>query len=79
MIIKCDNCETNATYTCADPGVNPVNYCTECLPTWLRDRASQGDFPLVEAIEEKSSKKAKAAEPVVEEPVAEEPAADESN
>ncbi len=43
-MVKCDNCEKEALYTCADPGVNPVNYCNSCLPIWLRDRAEAGHF-----------------------------------
>jgi len=68
---KCDNCQRDAVYTCADPGANPVNYCQSCLPSWLQERADAGHFPLVEAIEEKPSKKkdtpAKEEEAVVEE------------
>lgn len=64
-MIKCDNCVNNAAYTCADPGVNPVNYCTDCLPVWLQQRAAAGHFPLVEevttVVEEPSTKKKKAA------------------
>jgi hypothetical protein len=55
-MIKCANCENSANYTNADPGANPVNYCAECLPLWLRDRASQGDFPLVTPIVDDESK-----------------------
>lgn len=55
--VKCDNCEKDALYTCADPGVNPVNYCATCLPHWLQQRADSGHFPLVETLEEKPSKK----------------------
>lgn len=57
-MIKCDNCGNDAAYTCADPGVNPVNYCTDCLPVWLQQRAAAGHFPLVE---ETTTKKKKAA------------------
>ena len=57
-MIKCNNCEKDAAYTCADPGVNPVNYCTDCVPVWLQERASAGHFPLVE---EAASKKKKVA------------------
>jgi copper oxidase (laccase) domain-containing protein len=63
-MIKCDNCEKDAVYTCADPGVNPINYCADCLPVWLQQRASAGHFPLVESIVEEStttSKKKKVA------------------
>ena len=55
-MIKCANCENPANYTNADPGANPVNYCATCLPLWLRDRASQGDFPLVTPIADDESK-----------------------
>ena len=57
-MIKCDNCEKDAAYTCADPGVNPANYCTDCLPVWLQQRASAGHFPLAE---EPTTKKKKVA------------------
>ena len=56
--MKCDNCDKDAVYTCADPGANPINYCASCLPSWLQDRADAGHFPLlVEKPAEKSSKK----------------------
>lgn len=55
-MVKCANCENPANYTNADPGANPVNYCATCLPLWLRDRASQGDFPLVTPIVDDESK-----------------------
>jgi len=55
-MVKCANCENPANYTNADPGINPVNYCATCLPLWLRDRASQGDFPLVTPIVDDESK-----------------------
>jgi len=74
--VKCDNCDSNAEYTCADPGVNPVNYCSNCLPAWLRDRANLGHFPLVEAIDDKPADKAAKKKA---EPKADEVAADESN
>ena len=60
--IKCDNCDRDAIYTCADPGVNPVNYCGPCLPHWLQERANSGHFPLVENIEKPAKKKAVAEE-----------------
>lgn len=41
---KCANCEETALYRMADPGVNPVNYCNLCLPSWLRTRADEGQF-----------------------------------
>jgi hypothetical protein len=52
MAIKCDNCSNSASYTTADPGVNPAHYCTSCLPAWLYDRANAGHFPLMETIAE---------------------------
>lgn len=56
--MKCDNCDKDAVYTCADPGANPVNYCASCLPSWLQDRADAGHFPLTsQKPAEKSSKK----------------------
>ena len=58
--MKCDNCSSDALYTIADPGVNPVNFCSLCLPSWLADRARAGHFPLAKA--EKSSKKKAEAE-----------------
>lgn len=54
-MVRCDNCFGIAAYTCADPGVNPVNYCTSCLPVWLQERANAGHFPLVEPITEEES------------------------
>jgi len=45
--MKCDNCSNEAAYTHADPGVNPVYYCTKCLPHWLHARANAGHLPLV--------------------------------
>lgn len=51
MAVKCNNCGSNALYTCADPGVNPVNYCGTCLPSWLKARADAGQFPLVERVD----------------------------
>ena len=60
--VKCDNCGSDASYTNADPGVNPVNYCHDCLPSWLRDRAAAGHFPLVEKLDAPKPSK-KAAEP----------------
>jgi hypothetical protein len=62
MAIKCANCEKSADYTTADPGVNPVNYCASCLPTWLRDRAAAGHFPLVEPTPKTKEKTAKSPE-----------------
>ncbi len=70
--VKCDNCDKDALYTCADPGVNPVNYCAPCLPHWLQERADSGHFPLVEFIEDKPAKKKAVKEEVKEEEAAEE-------
>ena len=83
-MIKCANCPSEAVYTCAEPGANPVDYCANCLPLWQRDRALLGHFPLRSlepVVEAKSKKKTK---PVVEDVVAEpapveEAPADESN
>lgn len=72
-MIKCANCDADALYTCADPGVNPVNYCGNCLPHWLQDRAKAGHFPLVTPVVEKVEKSSKKKTAVVEEPVVEEP------
>jgi len=64
MAVKCDNCSNNATYTHADPGANPANYCVFCLPHWLHARAQAGHFPLVSPIEDKpATPKKKAAAP----------------
>jgi hypothetical protein len=62
-MVKCANCESSANYTNADPGTNPVNYCAKCLPLWLRDRASQGDFPLVTPIVDETPKPVKKKTP----------------
>ncbi len=70
---QCDNCDNSASYTCADPGVNPVNYCTDCLPTWLLQRAEAGHFPLVEQLPDSDKPKKKA------EAKAEASSADEGN
>jgi hypothetical protein len=59
--MKCDNCSNEAQYTHADPGVNAVHYCRNCLPEWLHERAHAGHFPLVKPIVEET--------PVVEEVV----------
>ena len=58
---RCDNCFENAAYTCADPGVNPVNYCENCIPMWMRERAEDGHFPLVQEVVEPVAPKKKAA------------------
>lgn len=81
MAVKCVNCANDAQFTESDPRFNPVNYCSECLPPWLRDRANAGHFPLVEdapVAETKSKSKKKAAEAPVEEPVVEETPAPEA-
>jgi hypothetical protein len=52
IMIKCANCPTDAVYTVADPGANPVSFCINCLPKWLRDRALLGHFPLQGAVKE---------------------------
>ena len=67
MSIKCANCELDAIYTCADPGVNPIDYCGSCLPTWLQDRADSNHFPLAVPASEKTSKKKSDAEAPVDE------------
>ena len=72
---KCVNCPEAAMYTLADPGVNPLDYCANCLPYWLRARAESGHFPLAEAPKAKK----KAAAPVEEESTVEEAPVDESN
>lgn len=82
-MVKCDDCDNAAAYTLADPKVSPVNYCVDCLPIWLRGQADNGEFPLVEPIEEpakpkKKSKEVPVAETPVEEPTPEVPA-DENN
>lgn len=61
-MIKCDNCYKEAAYTCADPGLSPVNYCLDCLPVWLQGRAEAGNFPLAaEAVAEESAPVTKAS------------------
>ena len=64
--MKCANCSNEASYTNADPGVNPVNYCTNCLPHWLQERAQAGHFPLVMSVEEAPAEEAPAEEAPVE-------------
>lgn len=66
-MITCANCEAEAIYTVADPGANSVNYCGNCLPHWLQDRAKANHFPLVKPVAEKSSKKKTDAEAPVDE------------
>lgn len=53
-MIKCANCPTDAVYTVADPGANPVSFCINCLPKWLRDRALLGHFPLEGSVKEEA-------------------------
>lgn len=60
--MKCDNCTNAAVYTVADPGANPINFCSNCLPSWLRDRAAAGHFPLAKAEKTTTKKKAEAEE-----------------
>lgn len=80
-MVKCDNCSNDASYTSADPGVNPVNYCTGCLPHWLQERATAGHFPLVTPTEDKPKKAKKetveTVEPVEPAP-AEEPSSEDN-
>ena len=92
-MVKCSNCSEAASYTNADPGANPINYCANCLPKWLHKKAQAGEFPLAkekttsalveEKKEEKPKKKALPVEDVVEAPVVEaatiEATTDESN
>jgi hypothetical protein len=79
-MIKCANCSLAAVYTIDEPGANPVDYCSTCLPRWLLTDAADGKFALrsegatKEVTEEKPKTiKKKAADPVEETP------ADESN
>jgi hypothetical protein len=57
-MLKCDNCDNQAVYTCADPGLSPINYCANCLPVWLHSRAEAGHFPL-DVVEETPAPKTK--------------------
>lgn len=69
--MKCVNCDNHAIYTVADAGVNPVDYCTQCLPKHLRARATAGHFPLAFVSAEEPPTKAsskKKTEEVTEEP-----------
>jgi hypothetical protein len=70
MAVKCANCDNDAIYTSGDPGVNPVNYCNLCLPSWMTNRAAAGHFPLFDPEVKESKKEVK--EKVVEEEVTEE-------
>lgn len=73
--MKCVNCDNHAIYTVADAGVNPVDYCTQCLPKHLRERATAGHFPLAFTSAEEPTKKSskKKTENTVVEEVTEEP------
>ena len=71
ITMKCCNCDNHAIYTVADAGVNPVDYCTQCLPKHLRERATAGHFPLAFVSAEEPPTKAsskKKTEEVTEEP-----------
>lgn len=57
-MVRCDICFEEAAYTCADPGVNPINYCNDCIPVWIRNRADAGEFPLITPEEAPKKKKA---------------------
>lgn len=46
MTIKCINCDSEAAYTLADPGVNAVDYCQDCLPQPMHLRAARGEMTL---------------------------------
>jgi hypothetical protein len=77
--VKCVNCDNHAVYTVADAGVNPVDYCLQCLPKHLRGRADAGQLQLAfseDQTPKKSSKKKE--EPAAEEPAAEETPAEET-
>ena len=54
--MKCDNCVNDAAYYVNDPGVNPVSYCSLCLPHWLQERAAANHPPLPEVKAAKSKK-----------------------
>lgn len=43
---QCSICGRDATFTDADPGANPVSYCTSDVPAHLRARAEAGQLPL---------------------------------
>ena len=71
--MKCDNCLNDAAYTHADPGVNAANYCTNCLPHWLHERANAGHFPLVKPVVDPMSAEVSIVEVLtIEEPLVEE-------
>ena len=52
MATICTNCGNNAAHTITDLGGNHTHYCVECLPSWLRKRATAGEFKLVSAVKE---------------------------
>jgi hypothetical protein len=72
-MIKCANCAYAAVYTIDEPGANPVDYCSTCLPRWLLTAAADGKFKLraegvkKEIVEEKPKSTKKKAEAPVEE------------
>ena len=63
--MKCANCSRDAIYTVAPSYSNAINYCGLCIPTYLRDAAQNGAYPLDTPVEETSAppatKKAKAS------------------
>jgi len=73
IMIKCANCEYPAVYTVAEPAVNPVDYCSSCLPRWLLTPAAEGAFvlrsegPKKDIVEEKPKVTKKKTEVPVEE------------
>ena len=79
-MIKCANCPSEAVYTIDEPGANPVDYCSTCLPRWLLTDAADGKFALRSegAIKEVVEEKPKSTKKKAEAPVEETPA-DESN
>lgn len=46
MTLKCANCESPAEFSLTDPGVSPIDYCTDCLPYHMRADAGYGKMPL---------------------------------
>lgn len=67
--MRCANCENEAEFLDANPSVNPVAYCSLCLPKSLVDAAARGKLPLpVEDTKNerrKNSSKAGASDPEV--------------
>jgi hypothetical protein len=61
--MKCANCTSEAIYKLDLPTVSPVHYCGRCLPSYLRQAASNGKLDLVqpEPVEEVAPKKVKKA------------------